>query len=119
MLYSSLCGSALQIRKDVPYLENAHNFFGKEGAGVGRLGHAHPCVVGQDDDTVHLGVLRLDQLLEGQVEGPHVVHKRIIIRFPFTCTKYANEYCSIHVFTVWTDVSKDMLRITLHLKSLC
>ena len=77
----------VNVRKDVPYLENAHNFFGKEGARVGGLRHAHPGVIRQDDNPVHLGVLRLDQLLQGQVEGPHIVHKRIVIWFPFSCTK--------------------------------
>lgn len=46
------------------YLEDADNFFGKEGSWIGCLGHAHPGVVSQDYDTVDLRHLRLDQLFQ-------------------------------------------------------
>lgn len=43
-----------------PHLEDAHDFFGKKRTWIGRLGHAHSRVVGQDDDAIHLRFLRLD-----------------------------------------------------------
>jgi len=95
--YIVLYVNSSTIGSDAPYLENAHNFFGEEGARVGGLRHAHPGVVGQDDYAVHLGVLRLNQLLQRQVEGPHVVHKRIIVWFPFSCTKDVHERSSQYI----------------------
>lgn len=54
----------IQISWFSSYLEDADNFFGKEGSWIGCLGHAHSSVVGQDYNTVDLRHLRLDQLFK-------------------------------------------------------
>lgn len=54
----------IQISWFSSYLEDADDLFGKEGSWIGRLGHAHASVVGQDYNTVDLRDLRLDQLFQ-------------------------------------------------------
>ena len=66
------------------YLENAHNFLSQERAWIRCLRQSYPSVVCEDDYPIDLGFLRLNQLLQSQVDGSYVVNKRIVVWFPFS-----------------------------------
>lgn len=67
-----------------PYLKNAHDLLGKQGANTGGMREPHPTVVCQDDHPIDLGLLSLDQFLQRQVNGTDIVNKGVVIWLPFS-----------------------------------
>ena len=76
------------------HLKNANNFLCQKRAWVGGLRQANSSVIHQDDYSIHLGLLRLNQLLKRQVNRSYVVHKWIVVWFPLPYTDKNNRVSS-------------------------